>query len=123
MSSSNINTFEKKVLELINILNTTGKNYRRVNHKLDKIIHNYIVNMKNKNNHLGNTYLDKMTSNIEIIFSKITEKQNYDALEFVNNVITWYFKCLAFHYNLSKIQPQIPDYTIAEINEICKSLL
>jgi hypothetical protein len=133
--------FASKVLTDINILSTTGKNYRRVNHKLDNIKANYIQNMKNKYSNLGTNYLDKMTSNIETIFCKIIEKQNYDALEFINNVITWYFKCLAFKYNLIKIQPQIPesqpyvigldgkptcglpDYTIAEINDICKSLV
>ena len=115
--------FATKVLTNINILSTTGKNYRRVNHKLDNIKADYIQNMKNKFSNLGTNYLDTMSSNIETIFCKIIEKQNYDSLEFINNIITWYFKCLAFKYNLIKIQPQNPDYTIAEINDICKSLV
>jgi len=78
-------TFAEKVLDKINLLNTTGKNYRRVNHKLVDIIQYYI-------------------------------------LEFANNIIDWYFKCLAFKYNLIKIQPQIPDYIISEINDIAKSM-
>ena len=79
--------------------------------------------MKNKNSNLGSNYLDKMSINVETIFSKIIEKQNYEALEFINNIIAWYFKYLAFKYNLIKIQPVLPDYTIAEINDICKSLI
>ena len=114
--------FAKKVLEKITMLSTTGKNYRRINHKLDNIRADYIQNIKNKYSTLGTNYLDKMSSNIETIFCKIIQKQNYEALEFINNVVTWYFKCLAFKYNLIKIQPQLPDYTIAEINDICKSL-
>ena len=132
--------FAKKVLEKITMLSTTGKNYRRINHKLDNIKADYIQNMKNKYSNMGTNYLDKMSSNIETIFCKIIQKQNYEALEFINNVVTWYFKCLAFKYNLIKIQPTstesqphvigldgkptcgLPDYTIAEINDICKSL-
>ena len=62
-----------------------------------------------------------MSSNIQNIFTKIINIQNYEALDFINNVITWYFKELAFKYKLTKIQPQLPDYTISEINDISKS--
>jgi len=128
-------TFAEKVLEKINLLNTTGKNYRRVNHKLVDIIQYYIENMQNKYNHIGTNYVNKMTTNIQTIFTKLieycintnkNEKNNteltYDTLEFANNIIDWYFKCLAFKYNLIKIQPQIPDYIISEINDIAKSM-
>ena len=83
----------------------------------------YIENMKIKHTQLGSTYLDKMVANIETIFTKINETQNYEALELINNVITWYFKCLAFKYNLIKIQPQLPDYIVSEINDIANSLI
>jgi len=119
-------TFAEKVLDKINLLNTTGKNYRRVNHKLVDIIQYYIENMQNKYNHIGTNYVNKMTTNIQTIFTKIFEKNKteltYDTLEFVNNIIDWYFKCLAFKYNLIKIQPQLPDYIISEINDIAKSM-
>jgi len=119
-------TFAEKVLEKINLLNTTGKNYRRVNHKLLDIIQYYIEHMQKKYNHIGTNYVNKMTTNIQTIFTKIFEKNKteltYDTLEFVNNIIDWYFKCLAFKYNLTKIQPQIPDYIISEINDIAKSM-
>lgn len=119
-------TFAEKVLDKINLLNTTGKNYRRVNHKLVDIIQYYIENMQNKYNHIGTNYVNKMTTNIQTIFTKIFEKNKteltYDTLEFANNIIDWYFKCLAFKYNLTKIQPQIPDYIISEINDIAKSM-
>ena len=132
---SNNKTFAEKVLEKINLLNTTGKNYRRVNHKLVDIIQYYIENMQNKYNHIGTNYVNKMTTNIQTIFTKLieycintnkNEKNNteltYDTLEFANNIIDWYFKCLAFKYNLTKIQPQLPDYIISEINDIAKSM-
>jgi hypothetical protein len=119
-------TFAEKVLDKINLLNTTGKNYRRVNHKLVDIIQYYIENMQNKYNHIGTNYVNKMTTNIQTIFTKIFEKNKteltYDTLEFANNIIDWYFKCLAFKYNLIKIQPQLPDYIISEINDIAKSM-
>jgi hypothetical protein len=119
-------TFAEKVLDKINLLNTTGKNYRRVNHKLLDIIQYYIEHMQKKYNHIGTNYVNKMTTNIQTIFTKIFEKNKteltYDTLEFVNNIIDWYFKCLAFKYNLTKIQPQIPDYIISEINDIAKSM-
>ena len=119
-------TFAEKVLEKINLLNTTGKNYRRTNHKLDQIVKYYIEHMQKKYNHIGTNYVNKMTTNIQTIFTKIFEKNKteltYDTLEFVNNIIDWYFKCLAFKYNLTKIQPQIPDYIISEINDIAKSM-
>jgi hypothetical protein len=128
-------TFAEKVLDKINLLNTTGKNYRRVNHKLVDIIQYYIENMQNKYNHIGTNYVNKMTTNIQTIFTKLieycintnkNEKNNteltYDTLEFANNIIDWYFKCLAFKYNLIKIQPQLPDYIISEINDIAKSM-
>ena len=123
---SNNKTFAEKVLDKINLLNTTGKNYRRTNHKLDQIVKYYIENMQNKYNHIGTNYVNKMTTNIQTIFTKIFEKNKteltYDTLEFVNNIIDWYFKCLAFKYNLTKIQPQLPDYIISEINDIAKSM-
>ena len=82
--------------------------------------------MQNKYNHIGTNYVNKMTTNIQTIFTKIFEKNKteltYDTLEFVNNIIDWYFKCLAFKYNLTKIQPQLPDYIISEINDIAKSM-
>jgi len=128
-------TFAEKVLDKINLLNTTGKNYRRTNHKLDQIVKYYIENMQNKYNHIGTNYVNKMTTNIQTIFTKLIEycintnkneknktELTYDTLEFANNIIDWYFKCLAFKYNLIKIQPQIPDYIISEINDIAKSM-
>ena len=119
-------TFAEKVLDKINLLNTTGKNYRRTNHKLDQIVKYYIEHMQNKYNHIGTNYVNKMNTNIQTIFTKIFEKNKteltYDTLEFANNIIDWYFKCLAFKYNLTKIQPQIPDYIISEINDIAKSM-
>lgn len=116
------NDFTNKVLEKLNILTTTGRNYRRINHKLDNVITNYIATMKIKHNNLGTTYLTKMETDIQFIFTKIMEKQNYDALEYCNNVIDWYFKCLAFKYNLIKSPPNLPDYIISEIHDIAKSM-
>lgn len=130
--------YTEKILKKITMLSIDGKNYRRINHKLDNIKNDYIQKMKIKYYNLGSNYLDKMSLNIETIFCKIIEKQNYEALEFINNIITWYFKCLACKYNLIKIQQLIPtnqsyiigldgkltyglpDYTIAEINDIRK---
>jgi hypothetical protein len=140
-------TFSEKVFQKINLLHTTGKNYRRTNHKLDQIVKYYIDTMQHKYTHIGTNYTTKMTANIITIFNKLIEyccennvtKNNvtennineniknktelsYDTLEFANNIIDWYFKCLAFKYNLTKIQPQIPDYIISEINDIAKSI-
>jgi hypothetical protein len=116
------NDFTTKVLEKLNILTTTGRNYRRINHKLDNVITNYIATMKIKHNNLGNTYLNNLETDIQFIFTKIIEKQNYDALEYCNNIIDWYFNSLAYQYNLIKLQPTLPDYIIPEIRDIAKSL-
>ena len=114
--------FSTNVLTKITTLSTTGRSYRRVKHSINDVVQGYIASMKIAHNSLGNAYLSILENDIQTIFSKILAKNNYEALEFCNNVIDWYFKCLAFKYNLTKNVPKLPDYIIAEIRDIAKSL-
>jgi hypothetical protein len=109
---------ENEVIEKLRFLNTTGKMYRRKVHKLDNILNTYINLMKKKYINLGDVYLENMSNNIVLIFSNITNKSSFDNLEYVNIIINFYFKLLAYNYKLTKTNPLLPDYTLDEIKDM-----
>ena len=113
--------FTNEVLDRVKLLSCTGQLYRRKVHKLDNIIKTYIHNMSQINSSLGQSYLDKMSKDVLDIFSNLHYNTPYDNIEFINSVINYYFKLLAFQYNLTKRNPQLPDYTLAEIKEMAKN--
>lgn len=112
--------FADEVLEKRNILATIGKSYRRKIYKLNDITELYINNMTTKFTNMGTTYIKNMSTNIEIICNNVSRESSYDTLDFVNSIIEYFFKNLAYKYKLTKKIPNLPDYTIAEIKEIAE---
>lgn len=117
-----VNKFKNNTLERLNKLKSNGISYRRIIHKMDNVLAKYILDMNEKNKQLGNRNLELMSIAVNSIFSNITISSSYDVIEYVHNVMEWYFKCLAFKYNLTKIQPKLPDYIIPEILDLSKNI-
>jgi hypothetical protein len=114
--------FADEVLEKRNILATIGKSYRRKIYKLNDIVELYITNMGCKFINFGATYIKNMSSNVELICNNVSRESSYDTLDFVNSIIDYFFKNLAYKYKLTKKMPNLPDYTIAEIKEIAEQI-
>ena len=114
--------FADEVLEKRNILVTIGKSYRRKIYKLNDITDLYISDMTNKFTNMGSSYIKNMSSNVETICNNVSRDSSYDTLDFVNSVIDYFFKNIAYKYKLTKKIPTLPDYTIAEIKEIAEQL-
>ena len=112
--------FADEVVEKRNILATIGKSYRRKIYKLNDITELYITNMGAKFINMGASYIKNMSTNIEIICNNVSKDSSYDTLDFVNSIIDYFFKTLAYKYKLTKKIPNLPDYTIAEIKEIAE---
>jgi len=112
--------FADEVLEKRNILATIGKSYRRKIYKLNDITELYITNMGCKFINFGATYIKNMSSNVETICNNVSRDSSYDTLDFINSIIEYFFKTLAYKYKLTKKIPNLPDYTIAEIKEIAE---
>ena len=115
-----INKFKTNAMERLAKLQSGGISYRRVVHKLDNVLTKYILDMNEKNKQLGNRNLELMSIAVKSIFLNVTISSQYDVIEYVHNVMDWYFKCLAFKYNLIKKQPNLPDFTIPEILDLAK---
>ena len=113
-----VSDFAELVINNVNILLTTGKSYRKQMYKLDDIIKYFIVNMKNKNASLGNKYLEKMVINIETIIKNVSRQSKYDVLEFINSIIKYGLNMISYKYTKNKIEPILPDYTLAEIQDL-----
>jgi len=113
-----VSDFAELVINNVNILLTTGKSYRKQIYKLDDIIKYFIVNMKNKNASLGNKYLEKMVINIETIIINVSRQSKYDVLEFINSIIKYGLNMISYKYTKNKIEPTLPDYTLAEIQDL-----
>ena len=107
----------ESVLSIIELLSTTGKSYRKKIYKLDDITYYFIENMKLKNANLGPKYIEKMIKNIETILKNVSRQSNYDVLEFIHSIIKYGFKMISYKYTKNKIEPTLPDYTLAEIQE------
>ena len=112
--------FADNVLEKRNILATIGKSYRRKIYKLNDITELYINDMTTKFINMGSTYIKNMSTNVELICNNVSRDSSYDTLDFVNSIIDYFFKTLAYKYKLTKKIPNLPDYTIAEIKEIAE---
>jgi hypothetical protein len=115
-----INKFKTNAMDRLSKLQTGGISYRRIVHKLDNVLTKYILDMIEKNKQLGNRNLELMSIAVKSIFLNVTISSQYDVIEYVHNVMEWYFKCLAFKYNLIKNQPNLPDFTIPEILDLAK---
>ena len=112
--------FADNVLEKRNILASIGKSYRRKIYKLNDITELYINDITTKFTNMGASYIKNMSTNIEIICNNVSRDSSYDTLDFVNSIIEYFFKNLAYKYKLTKKIPNLPDYTIAEIKEIAE---
>jgi hypothetical protein len=112
----------EKVMANINILNCTGLLYRKKVYRMVNIIDYYKTIMIMKYSKLGKYYLDDMEKNINKIFMNVSSDSSYEIIEFVNLVIKYYFKCVAFKYNLTKDEPQVPDYILSEIKDMASQI-
>jgi hypothetical protein len=113
-----ITEFADTVITDLEFLATIGKSYRKKIYKLGDIVKYFIDNMKIKNASLGNKYLEKMVINIEIIFRNASRYSKYDTLEFINSIIKYGLKMISYKYTKDKIEPTLPDYTLAEIQDL-----
>jgi hypothetical protein len=112
-----ITEFADNVITDVEFLFTIGKSYRKKIYKLGDIVKYFIDNMKIKNANLGNKYLEKMVINIETIFRNASRYSKYDTLEFINSIIKYGLKMISYKYTKDKIEPTLPDYTLAEIQD------
>ena len=113
-------TYTENIISNIEILSTIGKSYRKKIYKINDLIKIYSDNMKIKNINMGEKYINDMIININNIFANVSRKSKYDLIEFVNSVILYSFKKISFKYTKKKIDPELPDYTMAEIKDLAK---
>jgi hypothetical protein len=113
-----VSEFADTVINNVNILSTIGKSYRKKIYKIDDIVKYFIDNMKIKNSSLGTKYLEKMVINIETIIKNASRESKYDVLEFINSIIKYGLKMISYKYTKNKIEPTLPDYTLAEIQDL-----
>lgn len=111
-------SFQEKVFQIITTLKTSGRVYRRRIHTYQSIQDKYLIEVVKQNQHLGANYQAKLQEYIKNIFTNIHPAASYDAFQYINDVITWYFKSLAFFYKLTKKEPGMPDYILSEIKDI-----
>ena len=115
--------YKESVIEKIELLSTYGRLYRKKIYKLTDILKIYIDQIKLQFANLGDKYIADTIFNIYTIFINATKYSAYDLLEFVNFVIVYGYKMIAFKYTKNHSPPKIPDYTIAEINDLAKNSL
>lgn len=111
--------------EVINKLDDIYKNGLYIDdtkYTINKVITLYVKNMKIKFNSLGLSYLHNMVQDIENIINNLNIKSNYDNLEYVNNVLNYCIKNIHYKHKKISIEPTIPDYTLAEIKEMAKTV-
>ena len=110
--------FNEKVMDIVELLSSTGKTYRKKIYKINDILQIYIDDMITKWLHMGEKYVRDMINNIKQIFINISLHSKYDKLEFVNSIITYSFKKISYKYTKLKKIPTLPDYTISEIKDL-----
>ena len=110
--------FTETVLSNLEILKTIGDSYRRKIYKIDDITSYFITNMKLKSANMGEKYINDMVTNINKIFNNVSRQSKYDIVEFVNSVIQYGYKMISYKYTKNKIEPKLPDYTMAEIKDL-----
>ena len=113
-----VSEFTETIIKLVEKLKQEGKSYRRKIYKFNDIINYFIDNMKIKNKNLGDKYINDMVININNIFENVSRQSKYDVLEFVKLVIQYGYKMISYKYTKNKIEPTLPDYTVAEIKEM-----
>ena len=109
--------FAESVMSVVELLSSIGKSYRRKIYKLDDITKYFIDNMKIKNANLGAKYIENMVININNIIKHVSRQSKYDVLEFIHSIIKYGLKMISYKYTKNKIEPTLPDYTLAEIQE------
>jgi len=112
-----VTDFAESVISIIELLSSTGKYYRRKLYKLDDITKYFIENMKIKNASLGAKYINDMVINIETIIKNLSRQSKYDNLELIHSIIKYGLKMISYKYTKNKIEPTLPDYTLAEIHD------
>jgi len=112
--------YTEKIISNIEMLSTIGKSYRKTIYKTNDLIKIYSDNMRIKNINMGEKYINDMIININNIFANVSRQSKYDLIEFVNSVILYSFKKISFKYTKKKIDPELPDYTMAEIKDLAK---
>jgi len=113
-------SYTEKIISNIEMLSTIGKSYRKKIYKTNDLIKIYSDNMRIKNINMGEKYINDMIININNIFANVSRQSKYDVLEFVNSVILYSLKKISFKYTKKKIDPELPDYTMAEIKDLAK---
>lgn len=113
-----VSEFTETIIKLVEKLKLEGKSYRRKIYNFNDIINYFIDNMKIKNKNLGDKYINDMVININNIFENVSRQSKYDVLEFVKLVIQYGYKMISYKYTKNKIEPTLPDYTVAEIKEM-----
>jgi hypothetical protein len=119
--SKNVSSFAETVMTSVELLTTTGKSYRRKIYKVDDILYYFIDNMKLKFSNMGDKYIIEMIKNINNIFNNVSRQSNYDMLEFVYLVIEYGYKMISYKFTKKKLEPKLPDYTMAEIKDLAFS--
>ena len=119
--SKNVSSFAETVLTSVELLKNTGKSYRRKIYKVDDILCYFIDNMKLKFSNMGDKYIIEMIKNINNIFNNVSRQSNYDMLEFVYLVIEYGYKMISYKFTKKKLEPKLPDYTMAEIKDLAFS--
>lgn len=120
------NEFRKQVLEVVANLKHPGQFLNKKLHTLEHIQNTYLTHITTKHAMLGTTILDKMHFQVKHIFNNTSNTTQYEVLDFINNVIKWYFKILIKRSNkttLEAIPISLPDYTIPEIKELYETTL
>ena len=110
--------FTESVISNLETLKKIGKSYRRKIYKSDDITAYFITNMKLKSANMGEKYINDMVININKIFNNVSRQSKYDIVEFVNSVIQYGYKMISYKYTKNKIEPKLPDYTMAEIKDL-----
>lgn len=114
--------FKTEVVNKLEDIYINGFTIDDKTYKINKIITIYVKNMKLKFNYLGQTYLNNMVKDVENIINNLTIKSNYDNLEYVNNILNYCIKSLFFENKKISVEPKIPDYTLAEIKDMAKTI-
>ena len=117
IQKNKVSDFAESVISIVELLSTTGKSYRKKIYNINDVTRYFIENMKIKNANLGAKYIDDMIINIETIIKNVSRESKYDTLEFIHSIIKYGFKMMSYKYTKNKIEPTLPDYTLAEIKD------
>lgn len=115
-------TFRELVIASITNLQGAGQLYRRRRHTLEMVMLEYTHKMQTKYTIFGSTILERFSNHVQTIFQlKDYSSISYELLDFIQNVIKWYFKSLTVRRDKATgqvIHSALPDYTIPEIQEL-----